>query len=310
MAAVRARKGSPPLDYSAVVHLCSGVEEELGRQIELDLPRTFADQRDFAHAIAAKDDLFDGSRSTAYASSAAASAEPQVVGGGDVHDALRRILRLFCVRNPGLGYLQSMNFVAAFMLLVFGRENEGEAYACFETLVCDILEGWYTQDMGMLRVSVCGFFCRYLAGSSFVWDFPLSFSTNSPSPNLIFIPYPITTGRLPSCVSAYEPTSCVPGCPCIYELGLPRHCITISTSLDAVHFSQLLSSRCNSEGVGCSLHGSLGGGRGRGWEGEGGSIVIQHYHQSSLPSPEYSRLIRPRGGRAPVFSGNVPGTDE
>jgi hypothetical protein len=155
VAAVRARKGSPPLDYSAIVHQASGVEEELGRQIELDLPRTFADQRDFAHAIAAKDGLFDGSRSTAYASSAAASAEPQVVGGGDMHDALRRLLRLFCVRNPGLGYLQSMNFVAAFMLLVFGRENEGEAYACFETLVCDILEGWYTQGMGMLRVRVC-----------------------------------------------------------------------------------------------------------------------------------------------------------
>lgn len=32
-----------------------------------------------------------------------------------------------------MGYLQSMNFVAAFLLIVFGREREGDAYFVFET---------------------------------------------------------------------------------------------------------------------------------------------------------------------------------
>ena len=152
VAAVRVKQGAPPLDYGLIVGQASLVDPELGRQIELDLPRTFADQRDFAEAIAAKGGAFDGSRSTAYASAAAASEAPQVPCTGDMHDALRRLLRLFCVRNPKLGYLQSMNFVAAFLLLVYGRENEAEAFSCFEVLIVNILEGWYSQDMGMLRV--------------------------------------------------------------------------------------------------------------------------------------------------------------
>lgn len=48
--------------------------------------------------------------------------------------SLRRVLRAFCWRNPALGYTQSLNFVAA-TLLIFMPEEEA-----FWTLVT-IVEG-------------------------------------------------------------------------------------------------------------------------------------------------------------------------
>lgn len=62
-----------------------GTMEEVTRQIELDLPRTFPEHSVFASAAG--------------------------------RDALRRVLHAHACRNPQIGYTQSMNFIAAFLLL-------------------------------------------------------------------------------------------------------------------------------------------------------------------------------------------------
>ena len=152
----RAVGGARPLDYEKEARDVFSISDanalEVARQIEIDLPRTFAEQRDFAAALAARaarGGALDGSRASAAAAAQSATASV----GGDVHDALRRLLRVFCARNMTTGYLQSMNFIAAFLLLVFGREREAQVYQVFEILVTCILPGYYTPTMGLLR---CG----------------------------------------------------------------------------------------------------------------------------------------------------------
>ena len=131
------------------------------RQIELDLPRTFCEQKDFLAALEFKANQpqgnWDGSRSqaataAAYATELMTNGSLCIPGTGDIHDALRRILRTFCINHPDTGYLQSMNFLAAFFLLVFGREREADAYECFETLVLYILPGYYSPGMIPLQI--------------------------------------------------------------------------------------------------------------------------------------------------------------
>lgn len=150
---VAAGLATTALDYASVaIAGCPGLDADIARQIELDLPRTFPEQTDFAAALSMKGSGFDGSRSSAAAQAAAASSSACFVpGSGDVHDSVRRMLRTFCVRRPDIGYLQSMNFLAAFFLLVFGRAREADAYLCFETLVSVHLAGYYTPTMAALQ---------------------------------------------------------------------------------------------------------------------------------------------------------------
>lgn len=162
------------------------------RQVELDLPRTFPEQVDFAVALAGTGRVFDGSRSSIN-EAIEAGVELGTPGDatGSVHGALRRMLRAFAVLHPDVGYLQvnergamyglgpcgparclrprphmhalpppapftappqSMNFVAAFTLLVYGRGREEHAFWHFSLLVSRVLRGYYAGDMAMLRV--------------------------------------------------------------------------------------------------------------------------------------------------------------
>ena len=75
------------------------------RQIELDLPRTFPEQADFAAALAGGATVFDGSRSS-IAEALEAGVPLGAVGAGSVHDGVRRILRGFVALHPEIGYLQ------------------------------------------------------------------------------------------------------------------------------------------------------------------------------------------------------------
>ena len=148
-------------------HSISAVDGDTVRQIELDLPRTFCEQRDFTAANAARSMPHDGSRSSLMDAAASDDTVRSVldIGGGSIQDALRRILRAFCAQHPSTGYLQSMNFVAAFALLVHGAHMhrdaaggaarlaaaEAAAYTTFSFLCGYALRGYYSEGMELLR---------------------------------------------------------------------------------------------------------------------------------------------------------------
>ena len=83
-------------DYAALVAASPSIDDAVGRQIELDLPRTFSDQRDFAASVALSYRDFDGSRSGL--AEALEAVAPSRATEGSIHDALRRMLR--CVFVP------------------------------------------------------------------------------------------------------------------------------------------------------------------------------------------------------------------
>ena len=58
---------------------------------------------------------------------------------------LRRVLTAYCWWNPALGYCQSMNFISAFLLLVFDEE---EAFWMLIHIIHNLLPGnYYTKNM-------------------------------------------------------------------------------------------------------------------------------------------------------------------
>ncbi len=68
------------------------------------------------------------------------------------HQALTRLLSAYAYRNPGLGYLQSMNFLCAKLLVVFGPMREEDVFWTLAALVEDLLPDHYTPRLRGLRV--------------------------------------------------------------------------------------------------------------------------------------------------------------
>jgi len=64
---------------------------------------------------------------------------------------LRRVLCAYSLRNPTVGYCQSMNFIAATLLQVMDEEDAFWFLCC---IVEDYLPGYYTEDMQGLRVDL------------------------------------------------------------------------------------------------------------------------------------------------------------
>ena len=63
--------------------------------------------------------------------------------------SLERILLAFALRHRDIGYLQSMNFLAALLLIVY--ESEDDAYQVFESVVVRLLPGYYSDFSGLKR---------------------------------------------------------------------------------------------------------------------------------------------------------------
>ena len=63
--------------------------------------------------------------------------------------SLERVLLAFALQHPEIGYLQSMNFLAALLLIVF--ENEDDTYQVFENVVVRLLPGYYSDFSGLKR---------------------------------------------------------------------------------------------------------------------------------------------------------------
>lgn len=123
-AAARARGVS----YSDILsRVPSELSDAFAKDIEVDLGRTFPEHPMF-------------------------SPGPSEGGQGDATlgvERLRRILSAYCVLHPEAGYLQSMNFAAAFLCVVLGDEE-----AAFYTLLAltdNCLQGYYELDMPALR---------------------------------------------------------------------------------------------------------------------------------------------------------------
>ena len=134
-------------EYAAVAARAADIPHAVARQIELDLPRTFCEQADFAAAHAALE--HDGSRRVDIARVIATAGKS---GSGSSQDALRRMLYAFALLHPDCGYLQSLNYVAAFCLIVVGRGVEDRAFAVFECVAARLLAGYYADDMSALKL--------------------------------------------------------------------------------------------------------------------------------------------------------------
>lgn len=63
-------------------------------------------------------------------------------------DALTRVLSVFSIRNPHIGYCQSMNVLAGTLLVIYGLEHEERAYWMLDTLINNYLPpDYYTSSI-------------------------------------------------------------------------------------------------------------------------------------------------------------------
>eukprot|EP00854_Cymbomonas_tetramitiformis_P012176 gene12176-14383_t len=77
--------------------------------------------------------------------------EAEVGEGIDVQvDSLKNVLTAFAAHDEDLGYVQSMNFLAAFLLLA-GVEEE-DAFWCLVVLVQDVVGGYFEDGMWAVKV--------------------------------------------------------------------------------------------------------------------------------------------------------------
>jgi hypothetical protein len=74
-------------------------------------------------------------------------------GGGSLAGALKRVLTAFAAHDAALGYVQSMNFLAAFLLLAGVAEED--AFWCLVVLVEDVVPGYFCEGMVAAKVCVC-----------------------------------------------------------------------------------------------------------------------------------------------------------
>jgi len=74
--------------------------------------------------------------------------------GYEFQPTLRRILRAYAVRNPVLGYCQSMNFIAGGLLIFMEEEH---AFWMLSWIVEELLNGYFTKTMVGLQVDTALF---------------------------------------------------------------------------------------------------------------------------------------------------------
>ena len=132
-----AMKESRPDGYAAL--LSKKLDKPSLDQIESDLPRTCPEHAWFLPS----------------------PREPNDEAGGIA--ATRRVLRAFTADNPSVGYTQSMNFLAAFLLLVFevdklrpggerASEAEEDAFWLLGAVTLRSLRGYHTDSLHGVRV--------------------------------------------------------------------------------------------------------------------------------------------------------------
>ena len=105
--------------YQAISNVHAQVSKKVQRAIEMDLDRTFPENRYFA-----KQD-------------------------GEAINRLRRVLTAFARRNPSIGYCQGFNFIAALALLILPEET---AFWCLVAIIEHIMpQGYFSGSLSSAR---------------------------------------------------------------------------------------------------------------------------------------------------------------
>eukprot|EP01039_Chlorochromonas_danica_P005089 gene5090-5593_t len=127
------RQARPEESYSHLVNLVSTLEgSQIAVDIEKDLLRTFPERINEEHGITS--------------------------------DVLRRVLLAYALRNPNVGYCQSMNYLCALLLLHMKEEH---AFWTFAALIEDILPAdYYTPTMIGGRID------QHVFQSCIAWKLP------------------------------------------------------------------------------------------------------------------------------------------
>lgn len=118
------KRASATESYAALVARLHTLSDAASLEIEKDLPRTFPIERTSASS---ESDERHRRRSTA---------------------ELRRVLQAYSIRNPAIGYCQSMNFLAAVLLHHMAEE---EAFWVLTTIVEDLTPQYHTRSMAGSR---------------------------------------------------------------------------------------------------------------------------------------------------------------
>ncbi|CAH0479286.1 unnamed protein product [Peronospora belbahrii] len=106
--------------YPALLHRLHTLSKCAEMEIEKDLPRTFP--------LALRNSM----------------RQSQELAEGDNFGELRRVLQAYSLRNPAVGYCQSMNFLAAVLLQNMGEE---EAFWVLAAIVEELTPQYHTQTM-------------------------------------------------------------------------------------------------------------------------------------------------------------------
>ncbi|CAI5735868.1 unnamed protein product [Peronospora destructor] len=109
-----------PETYPTLLHRLHTLSKCVEMEIEKDLPRTFP--------LALRNSV----------------RQSQELTEGDNFGELRRVLQAYSLRNPAVGYCQSMNFLAAVLLQNMGEE---EAFWVLAAIVEELTPQYHTQTM-------------------------------------------------------------------------------------------------------------------------------------------------------------------
>jgi hypothetical protein len=135
---------NPGLYWDLVEQVDQGQLNETDRDlIERDLNRTFPDNIRFKPDFDPED------------MSMGRDSDPTLCSETAILRALRRVLQAFAIHNPGIGYCQSLNFLAG-LLLLFLDEDEEKAFHMLSIITSIHLPGTHSRvleanvDMGVL----------------------------------------------------------------------------------------------------------------------------------------------------------------
>ena len=144
-----------PNHYAALLAL-AGETPETAQQIEKDLPRTgatFAVQG-LLKPGASVPPLAPEIRTSQISGEATTPADPlrphPPFPGLPMWESLRNVLTAYAAHDPVMGYVQSMNFIAAFLLLAGLKEED--AFWCLIALVDRVVPGYFSEGMAAAKL--------------------------------------------------------------------------------------------------------------------------------------------------------------